>query len=317
MKYIVLFIKGIIVGVVHIVPGVSSGTFMVLLRVYDELITSVSGLLSSLSNRQALKARMAFLVPLALGVAIGTIAIAKVASLVLDRYPVFALLFFIGVIAGGIPSVVKMHHDMKPTPWRIVVLIIGAGIAIAVGFLGKSETLTHSAETASASSAAALTLPRLLQLAAGGFFAGSAMMTPGVSGSYVLLLTGVYEPIVEALDALTTIPIQWAALQPLLPATIGLILGILIFAKVTSYLLKRQPAATFYAILGLIGGSLIGLWPAAFDPAAHALVGLPILIAGFVIAYLLGRSAKEKTAAFQGVAEQMETNSQGMGEASW
>ena len=100
MRAIILLLKGIIVGVVHIVPGVSSGTFMVLLRVYDELVASVSGLLSSLRNMEELKRRLFFLVPLALGVAIGTVGIAKVASLVLDRYPVLSLLFFIGVIAG-------------------------------------------------------------------------------------------------------------------------------------------------------------------------------------------------------------------------
>jgi putative membrane protein len=291
VKTIVLLLKGMIVGVAHIVPGVSSGTFMVLLRVYDELVASVSGLLSSLRNMEELKKRLLFLVPLALGVAIGTVGIAKVASLVLDQYPVLSVLFFIGVIAGGIPSVIKMHHDMKPAVGRAIAFAIGAAVAIVVGVAGaRDEALVDA-------SAVAASAPNLIQLAIGGFFAGSAMMTPGLSGSYILLLTGTYEPIVEALDSLTHPPMQLAVL---VPATLGLVLGVLVFAKLTSMLLKRWPAVTFYAILGLICGSLIGLWPAGFTFAEHGLVGIPLLIVGAAIAYFLGRATEGEAAAFQG-----------------
>jgi putative membrane protein len=297
MKPVILLIKGMIVGVVHIVPGLSSGTFMVLLRVYDELVESVGGLVSSLKHLDDLKKRLFFLVPLALGVAIGTVAIAKVASVVLDAYPVLSVLFFIGVIAGGIPAVVKMHPDMKPKVGRVIAFLIGAAIAIAVGLVGKSESLAHTSTDASVAA------PNLLQLAVGGFFAGSAMMTPGLSGSYILLLTGTYEPIIEALDSLTRPPVQ---LMVLIPATLGLVLGILIFAKLTSLLMKRWPSVTFYAILGLICGSLIGLWPAGFAFTEHTLVGFPLLIVGAVIAYYLGALTEGEAAAFEDVAEAAE-----------
>jgi putative membrane protein len=290
MKYLILLIKGTIVGVVHIVPGVSSGTFMVLLRVYDELVASVSGLLSSLKNMEELKKRLFFLVPLALGVAIGTVGISKLASLVLDRHPVLSVLFFIGVIAGGIPSVIKMHHDMKPSAGRVIAFVIGAAIAIVVGVVGARDEALAEASTEVAST------PNLLQLGLGGFFAGSAMMTPGLSGSYILLLTGTYEPIVDALDSLTQLSINWAVL---IPGTLGLVLGILVFAKLTSILLKRWPAVTFFAILGLICGSLIGLWPADFTFAEHSLAGIPLLIVGAAIAYFLGKSTEREAAAFQ------------------
>jgi putative membrane protein len=289
MKTVILLIKGMIVGVVHIVPGLSSGTFMVLLRVYDELVESVSGLVSNLRNLDDLKKRLFFLVPLALGVAIGTVGIAKVASIVLDAYPVLSVLFFIGVIAGGIPAVTKMHSDMKPRVGRVVAFVIGAAIAIVVGLTGKSESLAHASTDATS-------VPNLLQLALGGFFAGSAMMTPGLSGSYILLLTGTYEPIIEALDSLTQPPMQ---LGVLIPATLGLVLGILVFAKLTSLLMKRWPSVTFYTILGLICGSLIGLWPTGFTFADHALVGFPLLIAGAVIAYFLGELTEGEAAAFE------------------
>ncbi|MFL7791329.1 MAG: DUF368 domain-containing protein [Anaerolineae bacterium] len=290
MQYLILLIKGTIVGIVHIVPGVSSGTFMVLLRVYAGLVASVSGLLSSLKSMEELKKRIFFLVPLALGVAIGTVGIAKLASFVLDRHPVLSVLFFIGVIAGGIPSVIKMHHDMRPSVGRVIAFIIGAAIAIVVGIVGARDEALAEASIRVAST------PNLFQLGLGGFFAGSAMMTPGLSGSYILLLTGTYEPIVEALDSLTQLSINWAVL---IPGTLGLVLGILVFAKLTSILLKRWPAVTFFAILGLICGSLIGLWPAGFTFAEHSLVGIPLLVVGAAIAYFLGKSTEGEAAAFQ------------------
>ena len=289
MKYLILLIKGMIVGVAHIVPGVSSGTFMVLLRVYNELVASVSGLLSNLKNMEELKKRLFFLVPLALGVAIGTVGIAKLASFVLDRHPVLSVLFFIGVIAGGIPSVVKMHHDMRPSVGRVIAFVIGAAIAIVVGVVGARDEALAEASTEVAST------PNLLQLGLGGFFAGSAMMTPGLSGSYILLLTGTYKPIVDALDSLTDLSINWAVL---IPGTLGLVLGILVFAKLTSVLLKRWPSVTFFAILGLICGSLIGLWPADFTFDEHSLVGIPLLVLGAAIAYFLGKSTEGEAAAF-------------------
>lgn len=288
MKYLILLLKGVIVGVAHIVPGVSSGTFMVLLRVYDDLVASVSGLLSSLKNVEELKQRLSFLVPLALGVAVGTVGIAKAASLVLDQYPLLSVLFFIGVIAGGIPSVIKMHHDMKPSLGRGATFVVGAAVAILVELAGASSEVSSATDVAST--------PSLFHLGIGGFFAGSAMMTPGLSGSYILLLTGTYEPMVEALDSLTHPPMQLAVL---IPATLGLVLGILVFAKLASLLLKRWPAVTFYAILGLICGSLIGLWPAEFTLVEHGLIGIPLLIVGAAIAYVLGRSTGGEAAAIQ------------------
>ena len=293
MKTVILLVKGLIVGVAHVIPGVSSGTFMVLLRVYDELVESVSGLLSSLKDMEELKKRLLFLIPLALGVAIGTVGSAAVASIVRDNYPVLSVLFFIGIIAGGIPSVVKIHHDMKPTVGRSIAFAVGAAVAIVVGYAGSGIEAAHSSDTPSTAN--------LLQLCLGGFFAGSAMLMPGLSGSYILLLTGTYDPITKALKSLLNPPMQ---LSILIPSTLCLALGILVFAKLTSILLKRWPAVTFYAILGLICGSLIGLWPAGFAFADHALIGFPLLIVGAVIAYFLGALTEGEAAAFGGQAEQ-------------
>ena len=97
----------------------------------------------------------------------------------------------------------------------------------------------------------------------------------------------------EALDSLTHPPIM---IGVIISTAIGVALGVVIFAKVISMLLKKQPAVTFYAILGLIFGSFVGLWPAEFDFTAASLLSMLALIPGAAIAYFLGRKAPEAEA---------------------
>jgi len=129
-----------------------------------------------------------------------------------------------------------------------------------------------------------------LSLFAGvGFFAGGAMVTPGVSGAYIFLLTNTYGPIVQALASLTRPPVQWGVI---VAVSGGAALGILICSKLIGQALKKYPAVTFYAILGLICGSFVGLWPADLDLSASSLVGVLTFAGGAIIAYLLRKPVK-------------------------
>jgi len=182
---------------------------------------------------------------------------------------------------GSIPSVIKMHHDMKPSTHRVVVFAVGLGIAILVGLRGKSEMLGHSSANASS-------LPGLLYFGMVGFFAGGAVITPGMSGSYIFLLAGTYEPIMQALASLTNPPVHW---RVIVAVAAGAGVGIMVCSRLIDLALKRQPAVTFYAILGLICGSFVGLWPAELDVSVSSLAGILTLVSGVAIAYLLGKPA--------------------------
>ena len=287
MKSIILLLKGIIIGVANVIPGVSAATFMVLLRVYDEIVDAVGNFVTDfLSGRKKFKVYLMLLIPFGIGAVAGTLGFAKLATFVLDRYPVIAQFFFIGLIAGSIPSVLKMHHDMKPTAGRVVAGVVGLVLAVLVGLGVKGEALGQLAADPSS-------IPGLLYFGVVGFFAGGSVMTPGLSGSYIFLLAGTYEPIMESLDSLTHPPIMWGVI---IATAIGAALGVIVFAKVISLLLKKRPAVTFYAILGLIFGSFVGLWPADFDLTAASLLSMLALIPGAAIAYFLGRKAPESEA---------------------
>ena len=276
MKFVNLLLKGMAVGIANVIPGVSTGTFLVLMGIYDELIEAIGNFFA---NREKIRSYLLFLFPLGIGAVGGTLAFANLATLVLDRYPVPAQFFFIGLIVGSIPSVIKMHHDMKPSTHRVVVFAVGLGLAALVGLRGRSEMLAHfSANTSS--------LLGLLYFGMVGFFAGGAVITPGMSGSYIFLLAGTYGPIMQALASLTQPPIHWGVI---ISVAAGAGIGVLICSRLIDLALKRQPAVTFYAILGLICGSFVGLWPANLDLSVSSLAGILTFAAGVAIAYLLGK----------------------------
>jgi putative membrane protein len=278
VKSIVLIIKGMIVGIANVVPGLSTGTFLVMLGIYDRLLEAVSGFLS---DRKRIKSHLLFLIPLGIGTVGGTLVFAELATFVLDRYPTPTQLFLIGLIAGSIPGVIKMHHDMKPATGRVIAFVAGLAVAILVGLQGGHEV----GEGASADISS---LSDMIYFGVVGLFAGAAVITPGMSGSYIFLLGGTYEPIMQALHSLTSPPIMWGVI---ISTAVGVGVGFLAFSKLISLLLKRYPAVTFYAILGLICGSFVGLWPAGVGLSVSSLLGILALVVGAVIAYVLGMQA--------------------------
>ena len=276
MSYVSLVLKGMAIGVANVVPGVSTGTFMVLLGVYDQLIEAVSNFFTEMRNS---KGYLRLLVPFGIGAVVGTLVFANLANYVLDRYPVPAQLLFIGLILGSIPSVLKMHHDMRPSPGRLLAFVVGLGLAVWVGLRGNTEMGSSTVTDDSP-------LIEALYLGIVGLFAGGAVITPGMSGSYIFLLAGTYEPIMRALSSLTQPPVLWGVLAA---TAVGAGAGVLVWSKIISMALSRQPAVTFYAILGLIAGSFVGLWPSGLDVSLGSVTGMLALLVGAVVAYLLGR----------------------------
>ena len=120
MRFISLLLKGMAIGVSNVIPGVSAGTFMVLLGIYDELVEAIGNFLTSKNKR---KDYFSLLWPLAIGAVGGILIFANLITLLIERYSAPTQCFFVGLILGGIPAVIKMHHDMKPSISRLVALL--------------------------------------------------------------------------------------------------------------------------------------------------------------------------------------------------
>jgi len=282
MRFIGLFLKGMAVGVSNVIPGVSAGTLLVLLGIYDELVEAVGNFLTNKSRR---KDYFLFLLPLVLGAAGAILAFANLITFLLERYAAPTQFFFIGLILGSIPTVLKIHHDMRLSRPRVVAFVLGLGLVILLAVGERRGIGGHF-------SASTTSLLALFFFAVVGFFAGGAMVTPGVSGSYIFLLTGAYGPIMQAAASLTRPPVHWGVI---VSVAAGAGVGILVCSKLIDLALKRQPAVTFYAILGLICGSFVGLWPADLSLSASSLAGILTFAAGLAIAYLFSRPVGDKS----------------------
>lgn len=272
MHYLVLILKGIAYGITHIVPGLGGGLILILMGIYEQFVDALGNFFV---KRDRWKEYLSFLIPLGIGMVIGMIGLAKIITVVLGRYPAATMFFFMGLLIGTIPPVLKLHGDMRPSLSRIAALAGGVILVVILRALDPSEGRAVDISTVRGSAYNAIV----------SFVAGGASVTPGLDGSYILLLGGTYESIMHALSALTNLAIAWG---PIVSTALGAVLGIIIFSKLIDTALKRAPSLSYYCILGLIIGSVYGLWPK--EPAQTSVIGLVLaFVVGVLIALFFGR----------------------------
>jgi len=273
MKYLVLVLKGMAYGITHIVPGLGGGLVLILLNVYEPFVDAIGNFFL---RRDRWGQYIPFLTCMGLGMVIAAIGFARLVSLLVERYPAPSMFFFMGLMLGTVPSVLRIHGDMKPSPGRVLALLAGLGLVVGVRSL---ENLGVRGALVSEPNS----LGGFVYTAITSFAAGCASVTPGLDGSYVLLLAGTYEPILGALSALTDLTIQWGILIGL---GIGATLGIVLWAKAVDTAIKRAPAVTYYVVLGMIVGSLYGLWPRSLAGAGIPAMGIAFVVgAGLAVAF--------------------------------
>lgn len=235
------FAKGMAMGAADVVPGVSGGTIAFITGIYDTLLESIRRInpsLIGLWRKQGLAAAWkhingSFLVTLVAGIGISIASFAKVISYLLVHEPIGLWSFFFGLI------LISIVHIGKQVQWNPV-----AAVSLLVG--------TAFAYTISVASPLALD-PTPLNILIGGMIAICAMILPGISGSFILLLLGLYAPVLEAITGR-----EFDIIGIFL---VGTVLGILSFSHVLSFLLKRFHGATLAFLTGLLIGTLGKIWP--------------------------------------------------------
>jgi len=279
MKYMVLAVKGMAYGLTHIAPGLGGALVLIIMGIYEEFVEAIGNLFV---KRDRWREYLSFLVPVGVGMVIGMVALAKGITFVLDRYPAATMFFFMGLLVGTIPSVIRMHNDMRPSVGRVAAFVVGIVLVVIVRLLEPDHGAGLTLASINAGSGILLNL--LVS-----FLAGGASVTPGLDGSYILLLGGTYEPVLEAVSALAHFVIHWGALAS---TGIGAVVGIIIFSKVIDTVINRVPSVAYYCVLGLVIGSVYGLWPR--EPAQ---VGWVVLLLAFAagcgIAWALASSQSE------------------------
>lgn len=236
-------LKGFGMGAANVIPGVSGGTIALLTGIFTEIIDALNALMDPSSWKMLLKGQFrefwryvhgTFLVSLLVGVLISIFSLAKLMVYVMHFYPVQTWAFFFGLI---IASSVYMIYDIKG--WKFVdVLFFAVGIALGVVICTLSPTTTPD---------------DLWFIFICGAIAVCTMILPGISGSFILVILGKYDYIMQSVNQLN--------LPVLLIFGLGCVIGILGFSKFLHWLLKRYERATMLTLVGFVIGALVKVWP--------------------------------------------------------
>ncbi len=242
--YLILFLKGISMGIANVIPGVSGGTIALIVGIFEKLIYSIKSfdivavkLLFSGKLKEFIEhTNLYFLIAVFAGVAVAILALARILDPLFDDYPVYVWAFFFGLILASVYFVGK-----TVSRWTIAVIvsfIVGTAFAVIISMIsdeaGENDAYWY--------------------VFICGIVAICCMILPGISGSYVLLLMGNYELIV--IDAVNDLD-----MAILLPMLLGAGFGLLAFSHLLSWVLKKYRDQTISLLTGFIFGSLVIIWP--------------------------------------------------------
>lgn len=281
-------LKGMVIGIANIIPGVSGGTMMVSMGIYDKLIHCITHLFSEF--KQSVK----FLFPIAVGMGIAIIASAFGLEWLFESFPVQANLLFIGLILGSLPILWKNVKGSKIKTGHLIAALAFFALVVGMAAFGGTE---------SAAADLSFNLVNVLKLFVVGVITSATMVIPGVSGSMVLMLLGFYQPVLGAItdfiEALTSLDMDGilAGMGILVPFGLGVVAGIFAVAKLVEIIFEKFPLYAYWAIIGLVVASpvaiaLMGGFAALGGMGAtmilHLLAGAAALVAGFAVAMKLG-----------------------------
>lgn len=273
-----MILQGMVVGIANIIPGVSGGTMMVAMGLYDRLIHAITHIKSEFKNSLKL------LIPILAGAALAIVLLSRLFEFLLDNYPIPTNFAFCGLIVGSLPFIVEKVKGSKaadPSNWIPFVIFF----AIVVG----SALFT---ETNSSANHISLNIIEIIKLFLVGVIAAATMVIPGVSGSMMLMLLGYYDTILatinSTIDALIgfDIPTLLTCAGLLIPFGIGVIIGIFLIAKLIEFIFSKWETSAYYAIIGLIVSSPVAILVNT-DWQGFSLITLIISIITFIVGWFV------------------------------
>lgn len=270
-----LAIKGFFIGVANIIPGVSGGTLAITLGIYEKLIGAISHFFKNL------KENIKFIIPIGIGAVLSILLFSRVISFCLKEYTLATILFFIGLILGGIPLLNKKIKGHYKNVSNIIIFLLSFGFVVALSILNGENSVSFEN----------MNIINYIMLFLVGVVAAATMIIPGVSGSFVLMLLGYYQPIIDTISSLTKFQNIWSSMLILIPFGIGVLVGIVAISKLLEFLFKKYEVKTYFGVMGFITASIITIFTGAEGlvfSVPQLLIGLILLGIGFVAAYKLG-----------------------------
>ena len=285
MKFVLEMLRGMVIGLANIIPGVSGGTMMVSMGIYDTLIHCITHLFKEF------KKSILTLLPYAVGMVLAIGGLSFALKWAFAVYPLPTNTLFIGLILGGLPAILRQVKGKKKGAVGAVLFVVFFALIIVMQIFQSEHVATIT-----------LSFGEVIKLFVLGAVASATMVIPGVSGSMILKLLGYYEPVVTvAIPGLISglAHGEWAAVGAnvgiLLPFGLGIVVGIFAIAKLIEVLLARWEGQTYCAILGLVTASPVAILMATEMVNLSwttLIISLLTFAIGFYIAWRLG--GKEK-----------------------
>lgn len=275
-------LKGIVIGIANIIPGVSGGTMMVAMGIYDKLIHCITHLFSEF------KKNVMFLLPIVVGMGIALVGGSFTIEKMFEVIPFQTSLLFVGLVVGGLPAMWKNVKGKTIRPGHVIAFVIFFAVVVVMALMGETEG--NAADLG-------FTLINVIKLFFVGVIAAATMVIPGVSGSMMLLLMGYYNPILSTItgffDSLLAFDIKgiMQGVGVLAPFGVGVLVGIFAIAKLIEIIFEKYPLYAYWAIIGLIVASPIAILAMGTFPViglVEILTGIVALAVGCVIAMKLG-----------------------------
>lgn len=295
MEVIRLILIGIVLGVANVIPGVSGGTMAVVFNIYDKLLNVIT------INIKKILAQWKFVLPLGIGMVVGIVGFSKIITCLFENYPVPTNFFFMGIILGSFPMIckrIKLKNKNIEKDENSLSLFTAISMVVLGGLL-VTAFMFMQADSQSDDIVTQVNIIFGCKLFIGAALAAIAMIIPGISGSFLMLVLGVYHSIIAAISQFN-IPI-------LAIVACGVLLGLLGGASLVRFLITKVPSQTYAFILGLVLASLVTIFPLeGFKVVLNQGIGyfcficglaLLCLCAGFALSYCFDKFSKQENTA--------------------
>lgn len=282
---IILIIKGFIMGIANIIPGVSGGTLALTLGIYEDFIQALSHFFKKL------KENIKFLVPILIGIGLAILSMSRVIDYSYDHFPIPTTMFFMGLVIGGVPLLLRKVKGTKEAKQPSSYIIAAITFTLVL-VLALSEQLFNVSFKANLVN---MNMTGYVLLFLVGVVAAATMVIPGVSGSLVLMLLGYYYPVLKVIKNLTKFKDLGSNFIIAAVFGLGVVVGIVAISKLIEFLLKKFETKTYFGVLGFIISSIIAIPIATMNNVSdlkfsilQGIVGIIVLAVGMTIGNKLG-----------------------------
>lgn len=283
-------VGGILMGLAMLVPGVSGGTMILVMGLYDEFITSIA----DVTRLKFTRRNITFLAIIAGGALVSLVSMAGTFREAVTDHRMAMYSLFIGMTLGGAPLLIRLIA--RPSPRVLLGALVGFGIILTIAVTNQ-EPPDKEAIRSRVDAGEFVIESNYARDVVAGAMGMSAMVLPGISGAYMLLILGRYETTLAAVDlakryatSMGTEGDLVTSLGVIVPVGIGSLLSLVLLSNLMKWMLRRHEAITLGMLLGFLLGSVVGIWP--FDPASVAsdyVGGGALFAAGFAATFLLSR----------------------------